>query len=145
MAGFAANKLCSEKKRTKIKNRSKNTTTVGKTSTNEWTDSAAVSIQLSVEDSLDSYYLEDHCCEDWSVSVVSWAPRETDGMEVEARLRNQTKNTTSDDIVDNSVTVNEIEIEFEACDLEGYENALGDSFDKEDPPLFDVIDLFSTN
>ena len=145
MAGFAANKLCSEKKRTKIKNRSKNTTTVGKTSTNEWTDSAAVSIQLSVEDSLDSYYLEDHCCEDWSVSVVSWAPRETDGMEVEARLRNQTKNTTSDDIVDNSVTVNEIEIEFEACDLEGYENALGDSFDNEDPPLFDVIDLFSTN
>ncbi len=93
--------------------------------------SSASSIQLSVEESVDSYH--NHDCEDWSVSVVSWAPAAEPSIEVQTKLRTKANK--------GALANDEIEIEFQERDLEGYGNDYYE--DEEDPRLFDVIDLSS--
>ncbi len=115
LGGFAASQTCSNKiKKPVIGGNIINNKEVASSS-----DDA--SVQLSIEDSVDSYHIED-----WSVSVVSWGTANDEGIEVKPSI--SVTNGTDDD-------VEEIEIEFH----DGYESS--SSSDEEDPPLFDVIDL----
>ena len=117
LGGFAASQTCS--------NKTKKPVTGGNITTNKEVSSSSdvASIQLSVEDSVDSYHIED-----WSVSVVSWGTPNDEGIEVAHKPNIFVTKGTDDD-------VEEIEIEFH----EGYDSS--SSSDEEDPPLFDVIDL----
>jgi hypothetical protein len=188
--GIATSRLCWSKKndRSKSKNKGKrsrkckgkrnrtNGSSYNIGTNNSGTNSA--SIQLSVEESVDSYYHDDDDddadvdiveddCDDWSVSVMSWSPREIeqDSIEVgphplthphpltqtnedaaDADARDETEDHARDEGGD------EIEIEFEYDNPEGYfedvplepydiETDTDTDIDEEDPPLFDVIDM----
>ncbi len=125
VVGFAASTMYTKRKQTNTK-----IAFAGKSTTHE-SSSDLHSIQLSVEDSVDSYHIED-----WSVSVVSWTP--TDGIEIApSRRKNPTievaHGTEDNDFTSEDDEMEEIEIEFEESS----------SDDEEDPPLFDVIDLSS--
>ena len=129
---------------------------------------SGTSIQLSVEESVDSYYHDDdevdlEAFEDWSMSVMSWSPRETMQDVIEVGPPSQTitdepaatADTDADAVqTDAADARDEIEIEFEYDSPEGdFEDIALEPYvieidtdtntdaNEEDPPLFDVIDL----
>jgi hypothetical protein len=115
---------------------------------------ASSSVQFSIPDS-DSSIRSNVLVDDWSVSVLSWTPRDSDDQPeaIEVGPRSHRPTTTAAAVVGSTARVteanDEIEIEFVDGDLEGYPNVYGDDDDEDEErddketrsPLFEIIDL----